>query len=95
MYPLTVEELAFQARPTSCWVVAAPVPDSASTAGELVALLANERVPAAAPELFGEKSTVIATLLPAAMVTGKDIPLTVNSELVVVAEERRRLNLTR
>jgi len=82
-----VEELAVQARPTSCCVAAAPVPVSDSTAGEFPALLANESVPAAVPELVGENCTAMGTLWPAGMVNGKDIPLTVNSELVVVAEE--------
>jgi len=43
------------------------------------------------PELFGVNFTEIDAVLPAAMVTGKDTPLTVNSELVVVAPETTML----
>lgn len=86
-----MEELLDQERLTSCCVAAVPVPVSDSTAGEFTALLTNESVPAAAPELVGEKCTVRGTLCPAATVRGKEIPLTVNSELVVVAEETTTL----
>jgi len=84
-----VPELAFQASVASCWVVllAVPVPVSDTTAGELEALLVKESFPDAAPELLGVNFTVIAADFPAAIVTGKETPLTVNSELVVVAEE--------
>jgi hypothetical protein len=43
------------------------------------------------PELFGVNFTENEAVLPAAMVTGKDTPLTVNSELVVVAPETTML----
>jgi hypothetical protein len=86
-----VVELAFHASVASCFVVAIPVPVSDSTEGELEALLVKEIFPAAAPELLGVNFTVRAADFPAAIVRGKDVPLTVNSELVVVAEETRTL----
>ena len=60
---------------------------SDSLAGEFAALLTKDIVPVAAPELVGAKRNVIGTLCPAGMVTGNAIPVIVNSELVVLAEE--------
>jgi len=92
LYPATVEELACQERATLCCVAAAPAPVSDSTAGELPALLTKESFPVALPELLGEKITPKETLLPAAMVSGKETPVTVNSGLVVDAEETTTLD---
>lgn len=66
-------------------VAAVPVPVKDSTAGEFDASPAKDSVPVAVPELLGVNFTVKDAVLPAAMVTGNDIPLTLNSELVVVA----------
>src|SRR5580700_5538159 len=54
--------------------------------GELEALLAKETVPEAAPVACGVNVTVNCTLLPTAIVTGKDSPLRVNSELLTLAD---------
>jgi hypothetical protein len=49
-------------------------------------LLANERVPEAVPLLCGVNATEKGTLWPAAIVIGKDIPWTENSELLLLSE---------
>ena len=51
-----------------------------------MALLTNVIVPDAAPLLCGVKVTVNCVLCPALMVTGKEIPLSVNSALLEVAD---------
>ena len=48
-------------------------------------MLANVSVALAAPAVEGLKVTVNGTLLPAAIVTGRDNPLTLNCELFEVA----------
>lgn len=62
-----------------------PVPPNESP-GEFEALLAKETAPAAAPLACGVNATVNCTLLPAAIVSGKDSPLRVNSELLISAD---------
>ena len=64
-----------------------PVPPRESTVGEPEALLANEAVPDAAPVACGVKVTVNCRLLPAAIVVGNEMPLSVNSELLRFAED--------
>jgi len=61
---------------------------------ELVALLRKEIVPLEAPVAWGAKVTVKDTLCPAAIVTGKEMPLTENPfpfqlavEIVTPSEE--------
>ena len=61
-----------------------PVSDSV---GEFEALLVKESVPAAVPEAWGAKATVMGMLCPAAMVSGKVAPLRENSELLTLAED--------
>jgi len=65
--------------------VGVPVPLNEST-GEFEALLAKETVPEAAPVACGVNATVNCTLLPDGIVTGKDSPLRVNSELLALAD---------
>lgn len=55
--------------------------------GLFPALLATESVALAVPEVCGENDRVTGTLCPAEMVTGKEIPLSENSELFKLADE--------
>jgi hypothetical protein len=55
--------------------------------GELEALLTNDAVEEATPLLCGLKVTVKFALCPAAITTGNESPVIVNSELPTVAEE--------
>ena len=52
------------------------MPENVSLAGEFDALLAKEMLPGALPAACGVKVTVKETLVPAAKVSGKVIPLT-------------------
>jgi len=86
LYPITSEDvLAVQERETLWIGVGVPVPLNESTA-EFEALLAKETAAEAAPLACGVNATVNCTLLPAAIVTGKDSPLRVNSELLRLAD---------
>ena len=81
LYPFTsFDVLAVQLRLTECDAAAAPVPVRLVEEGELVALLVNVAVPEAEPVAVGENVTVKFTLLPEAIVTGNESPVTVNSE---------------
>lgn len=55
------------------------------TADELDALLANDPLAAAVPLDCGVKTTVNDALCPAARVSGRESPLTLNSEVVMLA----------
>jgi hypothetical protein len=86
LYPITSGDvLAVHDRDTLCIGVGVPVPLNESM-GEFEALLAKETVPEAAPVAWGVNARVNCTLLPAAIVTGKDSPLRVNSELLTLAD---------
>src|SRR5580693_5980831 len=87
LYPVTSgDALAVQERETLCIGVGVPVPLNESV-GEFEALLAKETVPEeAAPVAWGVNATVNYTLLQAGIVTGKDSPLRVNSELFTLAD---------
>jgi hypothetical protein len=88
LYPTTfVEVLAFQFSVTLCCGGAAPVPLAASTAGVFEASLTKLRFALAVPAAVGLKVAVNEAELPAAIVAGRVIPLTVNSPLVVPIEE--------
>jgi hypothetical protein len=63
-----------------------PLPLSDSTVGALEALLANVRLAEAGPEACGENLTVKEAEFPDARVTGKEIPLNVNSVLLMLAD---------
>ena len=76
--------LGFQLRLTVCCTTETPVPVRDSVAFE--ALLANDRVADAVPLLCGVKATEYDILCPAAIVVGSDMPLRVNSELLLVAD---------
>src|SRR5471032_2509336 len=80
------EVLAFQERPTLCGATA-PTPLVVSISGELGALEAKDRVPDIVPLACGVKATLNDELLPAAIVTGKEVPSRTNWELLVAPEE--------
>jgi hypothetical protein len=80
------EELASHDRLTVCAGAGVPVPLRVCAVVEGCASLANVRVAFAEPALSGLKVTVNGTVWPAAIVTGKDRPLTENTELVVSAD---------
>ena len=61
-----------------------PVSDSV---GEFEALLVKESVLEAVPEAWGAKATVMGTLCPAAIVSGKATPLRENSGLLTLADD--------
>ena len=63
-----------------------PLPESAITVGELVALLTTLRLPDAIPDVVGAKRTVSGRLWPAARVSAPVNPLTLNPLLVVACE---------
>src|SRR5277367_743292 len=63
-----------------------PVPSRGSGPGETEALLAKVSEPEAAPPVCGVNPTLIVTLLPAAIVTGKETPSKPNRELLLDAE---------
>ena len=94
MYPTTVVEgLLFQERATLCWGAGVPVPARDCRREELDALLANDALAEAAPLDWGANLTVKDTLLPAAKVSGRDNPLTVNSEVLRLASVMVMLEL--
>lgn len=64
-----------------------PVPLNVSVPGEFEALLYSDALPFADPALCGVKVTANETLWPAAIVSGKEIPLTENSALLMVSDE--------
>ncbi len=64
-----------------------PVPESATVAGELVALLAIEMLPETLPLTVGAKVAVKLVLWPAVRVTGSESPLVLNPAPVTVACE--------
>ena len=69
-----------------------PVPVRDATVG-VFASLTKERLPEAAPVVFGVKATVNDTLCPPATVSGNESPLKANSGLLKVAEETVMLAL--
>jgi hypothetical protein len=69
-----------------------PVPVSDDEAGELVALLVNEALAAAAPLACGENVMLKDTLWPAAIVRGNVKPLIENSEVVIDAPDKITLD---
>jgi hypothetical protein len=78
LYPTTpLDVLVFHDSPTLCWGAVA-VPLSDCTVGELAALLTKVTFDEAAPAVCGANATWNETLLPAAIVTGNEIPLTEN-----------------
>jgi len=81
LYPTTLlDVLAFHARATLCCGGGVPEPLRDCTVGELEALLANVTFADAVPEAWGANVTWNETLFPAAIVTGREIPLTENSD---------------
>jgi len=63
-----------------------PVPFSAMTVGEFVALLVKDKVPEVAPLDWGVNVTVNEADEPAPIVTGSEIPDSVNSLFVMLAD---------
>jgi hypothetical protein len=88
LYPLTfVDVLAFQVSVTLCCADGVPVPPRDSATEPFIALLVKASVAEALPEVLGEKVTLKEALLPEAIVSGKEIPLTENSVPVMLAED--------
>src|SRR5579864_5335169 len=86
LYPTMLGDvLAVQERTTLCIGVGVPDPLNES-AGEFEALLTKLSAPEAVPVACGVNVTVNCALLPAGIVTGKDSPLRVNSELLTLAD---------
>ena len=81
-----LEVLAFQARETLCCTGAVPVPVSDCVFVGLEALLTKLKLAEAVPDACGAKVTVKLAELPAAIVSGREMPLSVNSELVMLAD---------
>ena len=80
-----VDVLAVHDRSTECTGAGVPVPVSASEVGEPVALLVKASVALTLAAAVGVNFTVKGMLCPAATVTGSDRPLTVKTELFVLA----------
>jgi len=84
-------EVPVQERSTLCCGGAAPVPVKVSAA-EFEALLINELIAEALPDICGVNVSVNGTLCPAAIVSGKAIPLSENSALVTVTADTLTLD---
>ena len=82
------EVLAFHDRPTECVDAAVPVPLSAAVVVGAWALLLKVNVAVCAPVVVGLKVTVNDAFCPAAMVSGRESPPTVNAELFDTTELR-------
>jgi len=78
----SVELLAFQDKLTECGGAAMPVPVALSTVVAGWALLAKVIELLAAPAACGVNVTVNPTLVPAGMVTGNEMPLTLKAPLL-------------
>jgi hypothetical protein len=86
LYPeMFADVLPVHERFTECTGAGVPVPVSASVVGDPVALLVKVKVALTATAVVGENVTVKGTPCPAVMVTGSDKPLTVKTELFVLA----------
>lgn len=86
LYPLMFGDvLAFHDRFTLCVDAAVPVPVTVSVVVEGCALLVNVSVPLTDPVVEGLKVTVNVALFPARIVTGRDKPLILNTELFELA----------
>ena len=83
-------ETSFQERSTLCCGGAVPVPVKFSDTA-FDALLVNELVAEAFPDICGVKVSVNGTLCPAAIVSGNLIPFIENSMLVRLAEDTATL----
>jgi hypothetical protein len=82
LYPrILAEVLAFQKRATECVEAAVPVPVRATVVLGVWALLAKVSIAVCAPVVVGLKVTANDALCPAAIVSGRESPLTVNAEL--------------
>jgi hypothetical protein len=71
-----------------------PTPVTGTGVDELDVLLANEREPETVPLLWGVKATLNETLLPAAIVKGKEAPFRTKCELLLALEETVTLEPT-
>lgn len=74
--------LAFHERLTECVEAAAPVPVALALVLDVWALLVKVKVAVCAPAVVGLNVTLKDALLPAAIVWGRESPLTVNSVLL-------------
>lgn len=77
--------LATQLKVTECLFT--PVAESETRPGELLALLATERLPVMLPLVAGSKITLKVVFCPAARIRGKVGPLTENPAPVIAAWE--------
>ena len=84
LYPAAVDAGCQESVTLWGWVVE-PLPVVLSTVGEFAALLVKFSVPDAEPVAFAVNTALNETPVPAATVTGNEIPLMVNSELVELA----------
>jgi len=75
--PAYVEELGVQLKVTLWLAGEVPVPESATTKGEFVALLTTVTLPARLPVEAGAKLTLKEAVCPAARLKGSAIPLVV------------------
>lgn len=86
LYPeMFPEVLAVQDRLTECVGAAVPLPVTVSVVVEGCALLVKVRVALALPATVGLNVTLNGTLCPAGMVSGSEIPPSVNVLLLEVA----------
>ena len=79
--------LAFQFRATLCGRGAVPFPVRDWKVGVLEALLAKLKLADAVPEACGVKVRMNGAELPAAIVTGSEMPLSANSGLLKLADD--------
>jgi len=89
--PENVEELGVQVRDTVWLTGAAPVPESATTSGEFVALLSTVTLPARLPAEAGANVTLKEVDWPAARLSGSVIPPVLNPVPVALTCEMETL----
>jgi len=87
LYPrILAEVLAFHESATECVDAAIPVPVRASIVVAVWASLVNVSAAVCAPVVIGLNVTVNDALCPAAIISGRESPLTVNAELFDTTE---------
>jgi hypothetical protein len=87
LYPrILAEVLAFHESATKCVDAAIPVPVRATIVVAVWASLVKVSAAVCAPVVIGLKVTVKDALCPAAIVSGRESPLTVNAELFDTTE---------
>jgi hypothetical protein len=89
--PEYVEELGVQVKATVWLTGVPPVPESATTSGEFVALLTTVTLPARLPAIAGANVTLKEVDWPAARLSGRVIPLVLNPVPVALTCEMETL----